>query len=84
MTTTVTIPVAIVRASFLARVGSGPISVPGLKVGDAILSASESNHERSPVAIVFESFISVDDEVQQLYSGDLSGDTYTLLLLRGV
>jgi hypothetical protein len=79
---TVTMPVGFVKAEFLGRNGSGPVSVPGVKAGDVVVMYSNDNHERTEIA--FECTITTDDEVHQFYSGNWSGDTFVMVLLRGV
>lgn len=79
---TVTTPVAFIKAEFLGRDGAGPVSVPGLKVGDVVIMYSNDNHERTEIA--YECTITVDDEIHQFYQGNWSGDTFVMVLLRGV
>jgi hypothetical protein len=57
---------------------AGPVSVPGLKVGDVVLLTLPS------ASTVFESVISTDDEIRQLFDVDFSQTPMTLYLLRGV
>ena len=81
--TTVTMPVAFIKAEFYGRDGAGPISVPGLKVGDAVImntiNGVDSNFHRS-----FEAFVTTDDEIYQWYSGNLEAEPHVMILMRGL
>jgi len=78
---TVTVPVAFVKASFNGRNGTGAISVPGLKAGDAVILNGINNRQNE---FPFEAIISTDDQITQWYTGDLSSDSIVLVLMRGV
>lgn len=79
----VTTPVAFIKAEFTGRDGAGPVSVPGLKVGDAVLMVTingiDSNFPRS-----YEAFVTVDDEIYQWFNGNHENVEHVMLLLRGV
>lgn len=82
-TVTLISAISIIRVLLIGRVGQGPISVPGVKAGDAVVIFSKDNRTVNPFAVTFEHFITVDDEIQQFNVGDLTTDTFDLLLLRG-
>ncbi len=77
MSVTLSSPV-FVKADFLGNNGSGSISVPGLKVGDAILIFTNGNWLTSFEGPV----VTVDDQIQQSASGDLSAVNFTVILAR--
>lgn len=81
-TVSVTTTMTVIKVSMIGRVGQGPISVPGVKAGDAVVIISKDNRTVNPFAVTFEHFVSVDDEIQQFNVGDLTTDTFDLLLLR--
>jgi hypothetical protein len=56
------------------RNGAGPISVPGVKVGDVLILIYLGTYDlaTSPL-FYFEKIVTVDDEVQQLNIHDHSG-----------
>lgn len=60
---------------------NGPISIPGMKVGDAIVSVVPYDF-----APGFEQVVSVDDELQQntVMNVDYSSLSFTFYLIRGV
>ncbi len=80
---TVTMPVAFIKAEFFGRDGSGAISVPGLKVGDAVLTIT-ANNLNSAFPRALETFITVDDEIQQDSASNLESEPFVLVLLRGL
>lgn len=81
-TVTVTNPTSFIRVQLLGRDGDGPISVPGLKVGDAVVVIAKDNRTVNPFQTTFELFVTVDDEIQQVHEGDISLHAFDLLLLR--
>lgn len=80
---TVTTSFGVIKAEFDGRDGAGPVSVPGLKVGDVVfvltINGVDSNFLRS-----YEAIITVDDEIYQWYSGNHENVTHVAYLLRGV
>lgn len=60
--------------------GSGPISAPGLKVGDRFLLG----YSPAGGGGGLESIITVADQVQQLVGFDWSPFTFDLIFLRGI
>lgn len=68
-----------ILTDFLGGATSGPVSVPGLKVGDRVIHASSGSTDYDGY---FEKVISVDDEVQQLIPADISSVTVELLVYR--
>ena len=81
-TVTVTNPTSFIRVQLLGRDGQGPISVPGVKVGDAVVVIAKDNRTVNPFQVTFELFITVDDEIQQMYEGDIENHPFDLLLVR--
>lgn len=80
-------PLAVFSVPFTGRNGVGAISVPGLKVGDLPFMISSGpgnpNADDSPWGQgVFELIITVDDQLQQIFSGDFSALSYTLFVGR--
>ena len=81
----------IVTPSFIAATGLagsnglGPISVPGAKVGDRVLTCfltrSSSVGQEAPGTFI-EYVVTVDDEVQQLDPSNLSSAVVDLFLVR--
>lgn len=73
------------HAQFNGRNGDGPVSIPGLKVGDwvvarLLLPSGSPSFGGSP----FENVVSVDDELQQTDSiTDWSSSTFKTLFFRG-
>jgi hypothetical protein len=78
---TVTTPVAFIKAEFFGR--DGAISVPGLKVGDAVISDT-INNLASNLPRALEAFVTADDEIQQASTSNLEVEPFVLNLLRGV
>lgn len=73
-------------ATFTGRNGAGSISVPGLVAGDKVVVSSYDPNlgvGYEPPGTLFESTISVDDEIQQL-TGNFSTSTCSILFFRGV
>lgn len=60
----------------------GPVSVPGLKVGDVVLCIVASIGTGGPLNSSFEPIISVDDEIQQTTPSDFSALAITSVLCR--
>lgn len=68
---------------FSGRNGSGSITVTGTKAGDLVAGIYYNNHWTPPYPSgVFESVITVDDQIQQLSASDFSSDTFTLVVFR--
>jgi hypothetical protein len=78
-------PAVISAIGLTASNGAGPISAPGLKVGDRAIAVflTSSGHvsHQNPGDFV-EAIISVDDEIQQLDTSNLSTSTVDVFLLR--
>jgi hypothetical protein len=49
---------------------TGPVSVPGLKVGDVVLAGSWGSYGFSGSAGIFEGVVTVADEIQQVDGAD--------------
>jgi NADPH:quinone reductase-like Zn-dependent oxidoreductase len=75
---------AIGRADFGGRIGAGSVSVPGLKAGDQVFFYCQNPGGWQQPGGLFEAKISVNDEIQQLVSSDLSAQTFTVLFFRSV
>lgn len=75
------------KAVFMGLNGSGSISIPGLKVGDIILNTYSldglGNWDYSPPGSLFETSISVVDQLQQSYTGNASTVNFTIIFFRG-
>jgi hypothetical protein len=67
--------------AFQGRDGAGAVALPGAVVGDTVVTvtglAGVSGDQRSS----FESRITVDDEIQQAATGDLSANWYQVYLV---
>lgn len=75
--------IGLVTASFTGINGSGAVSVPGLKVGDRVISCYLINNNVWQAAgQAYEYIVSVNDEIQQL-GGSFSTETVELVLIRG-
>lgn len=74
---------AIGRADFNGINGIGAVSVPGMKVGDQTMFYCAAADGSVP-GEYFETRISVDDEIQQTATYDLSGTAFTILFFRSV
>ena len=76
-----------ISAIFGGRNGAGSISVPGLKVGDKLIWLQSSSYQGGTVqmntADYFEIKISVNDQIQQLITSDLSTWILNAILIRG-
>jgi hypothetical protein len=74
-----------VRATFNGRNGAGPISVPGLKVGDLVIWLLDTLDGGLKTGDSFlESVVSVDDQIQQIATNDFTVLPWDALLMRGV
>lgn len=76
-----TSPATIVKASAPGGTGIGPISIPGLQVGDVVIRSIPDGFAD---ATVVEEVVTVADELQQTSFADLSSVVFTWYLLRGV
>jgi len=75
----------LIKVTFTGIAGPGSISVPGLQVGDVVLSGrGYSNPNWAGFETTFESIVSVADQLQQLSYTDFSSAPFTLYLIRGV
>lgn len=75
-----------ISATFTARSGAGSISVPGLKVGDLVfwnLIHFVSHDAWQTPGSLWEQVVTVDDQLQQLTTDDLSADTADIVVYRG-
>lgn len=83
-----TIGATLLRVSVSGRNGAGAVSVTGLEVGDILLWSFFENAGPPPTyeppGSIFEARVTVADEIQQVFTNDLTGDNFTLILLRGV
>lgn len=70
--------IGIVKVTVTGIISPGPISAPGLKVGDRLLISY------SPSFAGTEAIVTVDDEIQQLAPFDWSSFTFDLIFLRGI
>lgn len=85
MSVTVT---AFVKATFTGGTGTGPVSVPGLQVGDRVIGHYYPGGPSGAEAFIgpgsiWECSVSVADQLQQLSSTDFSMFTIEARLLRG-
>lgn len=71
----------VIKATSTGASSAGPISIPGLQVGDCLVSLSPYGF---PPGFAFESVVSVADQLQQEQNLDWSGEAFTFYLLRGV
>lgn len=67
-----------IRINLDLRTGAGPISVPGLQVGDAIVCIRPYGFDNT-----IEQIISVTDQLQQTQDMDLHGVSIVVFLMRG-
>jgi len=87
---TVTVTGNLVKATLIGGTASGPVSVPGLEVGDVVFTGvftvgtTTTPTDWQPFISSYEKVISVADEFQQINPGDLSVLSLTLYLLRGL
>jgi hypothetical protein len=83
--------VGLIQATISMRNTTGPISVPGLKVGDKVIGSwiidlSVGNniwippHQGQNSAI--EASVSVDDEIQVVTPGESAGQAWQIVLVR--
>lgn len=75
-----------VSTTFTCLNGAGSISAPGLKVGDRVfwnLIHFMSHDAWQQPGSLFEQIVTVDDELQQLSTDDLSSNTAEVVVIRG-
>jgi hypothetical protein len=77
----VSAPAVFVKASATGSVGVGPVSIPGLQVGDVVMRSIPDGFTD---ATIFEEVVTVADQLQQASFADLSSQVFTWYLLRGV
>ncbi len=65
---------------FCARSGTGGIALPGAQIGDEIITLVGVYNATSDQSTKFEDVISVKDQIQQSYAGDLSNSQYVVVL----
>jgi hypothetical protein len=71
-----------VTASFSGGTTSGPISVPGLVVGDRVLQAIDTS-ALTDYGSYFERVVTVADEIQQKIAANISALTIGIVAYRG-
>jgi len=71
----------VVEATFTGLSSSGAISVPGLKAGDFVIGVYSVGDYFQP-GLLFESIVSVDNELQQTSSTDFSARSFNIFLRR--
>ena len=69
-----------IEVSVDGQASAGPLSVPGVKAGDAI--CVWLNGDFTPYLENFSPVITVDDQIQQTTQRDLTGATMHFILLR--
>jgi hypothetical protein len=69
----------VIKATAPGVTAAGPISIPGLHVGDALVLV-----EPAGFASGLEQIVTVADQLQQLSNFDWSSEDFTFYLLRGV
>lgn len=85
---TFAINAALITATFDEVASPGPVSVPGLKVGDVMLALSSVNTTGSfgngslMATGFYEAIVTVDDELQQNVPTTSPGNTFTAVFLR--
>lgn len=67
--------------SFAGRNGAGKIDLPGAQVGDQVNSVTGIVGVSGDQSAAFESEISVDDQIQQISTSDLSASRYRAYLV---
>lgn len=89
MSSTFNVDSALISVTFDMLASPGGISIPGLEVGDVMLSLSSVNTS-SPNGNAsfmgsgfFEAIVSVADEIQQNVSTSPAGNTFTAVFFRG-
>lgn len=75
---------AILKVTFTGRNGSGSISAPELLAGDLLIA---TYHPADPNGLklgdgVFKGIVLTDGEIEQIFSNDLSAETYVCLFVR--
>lgn len=68
-----------IKVEFTGLTAAGAISAPGLQVGDYVMLDLNGHN---PANGIFESSVSVADELQQAQNSDLSSQTYRIVLVR--
>ncbi|MDP9651689.1 hypothetical protein [Paraburkholderia caledonica] len=81
MSTLTSSTATVVKVTTSGSSTGGPISIPGLQVGDALVLISPYGFWPG---YSFEAVVSVADELQQLVALDWSTVDFTFYLLRGV
>ena len=72
---------ALIKVTFTGRDGSGTVSVPDVLAGDIKL-AIYSDPTADVLTNTFGTAVVTDGELNQIFGGDLSGNTYTAVFLR--
>lgn len=69
--------------TFNGGTGAGAISVPGLKAGDYVMiTTAFASDGYADITGLFQRFITVDDEIQQVYPADISSYACTATVMR--
>lgn len=67
--------------NFTGRAGAGPIDLPGALAGETVSTVTGLIGATGSQATAFESVITVDDEIQQISTDDLSENWYRAYLV---
>lgn len=65
---------------FYGNAQAGGLSLPGARIGDKVISLVGVYGVTGDQAAKFESVVTVQDQIQQIHSGDLSGNQYVVVL----
>ncbi len=83
-----TMETVLFRATWNGVNGAGPISIPGLQVGDRLLQLMDSAQGipelNSAIPFYVEIVVSVADELHQNHPGNLTPTTYDGVFVRGL
>ncbi len=80
-----TTEIVIFRATWTGVNGAGPISIPGLEVGDRILQLLDSAPGLDTSILMYvEIVVSVADELHQNHTGNLTPLTFDGVFVRGL
>jgi len=69
----------VVKATSYGNTTAGPLSIPGLQVGDVLIKVMPNGFDGG-----FENVVSVADQIQQLTALDWSPVNLEFILIRGV
>ncbi len=80
-----TMETVLFRATWNGVNGAGPISIPGLQVGDRVLQLLDSAPSIDvDIPYFVEIVVSVADELHQNHTGNLTPNTYDGVFVRGL